>query len=154
MHAYLVQHAEALSSETNPLRPLSDKGREDARRMGEYLLRHADLHLSDVLHSGRERAGQTAELMAESFGVPHKPAADLKPSDDPSVWAQQLSMRTSDVMLVGHLPHLQRLAGLLLCNDEEVTVIRFHNGGVVALERDAVGDWHIDWALTPLQLPS
>jgi len=152
MHVYLVQHAEALPSEVNPVRPLSEKGESDARLMGEYLFRHAHLYLSEVLHSGKERAAQTAGLMAESFGVPPKPATGLNPSDDPEVWAKQLTTSNKDVMLIGHLPHLQRLAGLLLGNDEGLSMLKFRMGGVICMERNDVREWRIEWVLTPALL--
>jgi len=152
MHVYLVQHAEALPSETDPVRPLSEKGQSDARMMGEYLFRHTHLYLSVVLHSGKVRAAQTAELLAASFGIPHQSTTGLNPSDDPEVWARQLITSNKDVMLIGHLPHLQRLAGLLLGNDEGLSMLKFHNGGVVCLERDDVREWCIEWVLTPALL--
>jgi len=52
-------------------------------------------------------------------------------------------------MLVGHLPHLSRLASRLICGDEERKVVSFQMGGVVCLERDAEGNWSVRWALTP-----
>jgi len=154
MHVYLIQHAEALSTEEDPVRSLSPKGRSDAKRMGEYLLRHTHLYLSEVLHSGKERAAQTAELLAGAFGIPHKATVGLNPSDDPEIWAKQLSVSTRDVMLVGHMPHLQRLAGLLLGNDEGLSLLRFRNGGVVCIERDDAREWCTDWVITPQLLPS
>jgi len=51
-------------------------------------------------------------------------------------------------MLVGHLPHLQRLAGLLLSGDAEREVIRFRNGGVICLEKTEQG-WAICWQVNP-----
>ena len=154
MHVYLVQHGEALSSEENPARPLSAKGEDHVRRMGDYLYRHARVVVPDVLHSGKERAAQTAAILAgchNAFVVAAAPG--LKPADDPDQWAAQLEERREDVMLVGHLPHLQRLAGLLLCNDEALSLIRFKNAGVVCLERDEEREWHLNWAMTPELLP-
>jgi phosphohistidine phosphatase len=43
------------------------------------------------------------------------------------------------MMLVGHLPHLARLAGLLLAGDPDRPVIAFGQGGLVGLERGPVG---------------
>lgn len=153
MHAYLIQHAEALPSEADPVRPLSEKGQADARAMGEYLLRHTHIYISGILHSGKERAAQTADLLAASFGITSRPATGLNPSDDPAVWARQLTTSSKDVMLVGHLPHLQRLAGLLLGNDAGLSLLHFRNGGVLCLERDDAHAWRIEWMLTPALLP-
>jgi len=154
MHVYLLQHARAMPSEENPLRPLSETGRSDACRMADYLHRHVGLKVLEVVHSGRERAAQTAEIIADTLGVACNAAAGLMPSDDPEIWASQLKLRTKDVMVVGHLPHLQRLVGLLLCNDDALSVVHFRNGGVICLQHGAAGEWSIDWVLTPQVLPA
>ena len=40
-----------------------------------------------------------------------------------------------DLMLVGHLPHLERLAALLVTGNAEHAVVGFPAGGLVALDR-------------------
>jgi len=52
-------------------------------------------------------------------------------------------------MLVGHLPHLSRLSGLLISGDPDRKVIEFKNGGVVCLERDDEGNWSVVWIIIP-----
>ena len=56
---------------------------------------------------------------------------------------------TDRLMLVGHLPFLERLAGLLLVGDPERRIYRMQNAGILALERDDEGGWSIRWAVTP-----
>ncbi|MGH2376556.1 MAG: hypothetical protein ACRDIC_24240 [bacterium] len=56
-------------------------------------------------------------------------------------------------MLVGHLPHLGRLASLLLVGTAERAVIRFQMGGVVCLARDDSGAWALEWMLVPELVP-
>ncbi len=51
-------------------------------------------------------------------------------------------------MLVGHLPHLRRLASLLLVGDPEREIIRFRNGAIVCLVQGD-GHWLLQWVLTP-----
>lgn len=65
-----------------------------------------------------------------------------------SVWADRLIALDEDLLLVGHLPHLQRLAGLMLCAGSGREVICFHNCGVVCLER-CDNSWSILWQLNP-----
>jgi phosphohistidine phosphatase len=57
------------------------------------------------------------------------------------------------MVLVGHLPHLARLAALLLCQDQEKSVINFRMGGVVCLSRSEAGQWGLEWILIPEVLP-
>ena len=52
-------------------------------------------------------------------------------------------------MLVGHLPHLGRVAALLLTGDQERNVINFHMGGVLRLGRVTAGKWAVDWMVVP-----
>ncbi len=51
-------------------------------------------------------------------------------------------------MLVGHLPHLSRLAALLLAESPEPEIVAFRNAGVVCLERQE-GRFAVRWILTP-----
>jgi phosphohistidine phosphatase len=51
-------------------------------------------------------------------------------------------------MLVGHLPYLARLAGLLLTGDPDRQLIGFQQGGLVALEPTDTG-WVVALLLPP-----
>jgi len=154
MIVYLVQHGEALSSEQDPLRPLSDKGMADVRRMADYLKAHAGVSVHEVLHSGKERSEQTAVVLAEALNAPLGADHHLKPGDDPDWWAQHLKTRQKHVMLVGHLPHLERLADLLLAGKDGLSLVNFRNAGVVCLQRNGDGVWQLGWILTPAILPA
>ena len=56
-----------------------------------------------VIHSGKTRARQTAEIWAETLSVQAEAAGGLAPGDDPAIWADGVG--DEDLMLVGHLPH-------------------------------------------------
>lgn len=154
MMLYLVQHAEALKEEENPDRPLSGKGREDIGKISSHLalVRPA---LSRILHSPKLRARQTAEVLAE--GLAPSPVAEetdgLGPMDDPGTWEDRLKYLNENVLLVGHLPHLGRLASLLLCGNREAEAVSFRMAGVVCLERSEKGSWSLQWMITPELLP-
>jgi phosphohistidine phosphatase len=150
MKVYLVQHAEAKREDEDPARPLSDRGREDVKRVAEFL-KPLGLKVSRILHSGKLRAKQTAEIISGGISSEKgiQEASGLAPLDDPSEWVQRLSSETEDVMLVGHLPHLARLAGILLTGNPEHAPIKFRQGGVVCLERSEEGKWLVAWAVTP-----
>jgi len=72
----------------------------------------------------------------------------LSPNDDPSIWLAHFALMSDDVMLVGHLPHLQRRAGLMICGDSGCEVVHFRNGGVVCLEKCEAG-WALLWQINP-----
>ena len=64
----LIQHAEAVEEEVDVTRPISDKGREDARKMAKYMagsnlkFTPDGARVDTLLHSGKLRAEQTAEI--------------------------------------------------------------------------------------------
>lgn len=151
MTVYLIQHGRATSKEEDPDRPLTQEGRSEVSRMATHLGRTGGPAPSRIIHSGKTRARQTAEILAEDAGDGPvvEEVAGLAPMDDPAEWAERLEASDS-VALVGHLPHLARLAGLLLTGDPDARPVRFRNGGVVALEPDEEGDgWVLTWALVP-----
>ena len=150
MLVYLVQHAEAKREEEDPARDLTGKGRQDITRMARYA-GDLPLRVSRIYHSGKTRALRTAEILAASLKPAHgvSEAEGLKPLDAPVIWADRLQDMTEDLALVGHLPHLARLAALLTCGDPEKSVINFKMGGMVCLKRLEAGDWAVEWMLIP-----
>jgi len=49
-------------------------------------------------------------------------------------------------MLVGHLPHLSRLVGLLVISNPEIEIVRFRNAEIVCLTQQE-RKWAIDWVI-------
>lgn len=150
MYLYLVQHAEAMSKEEDPSRSLSEKGIEDIKKVAAYAKR-MDLAVHQIAHSGKMRALQTAQVIEEHITVDmHVLEADgLAPMEDPEIWNERLSHIHNDMMLVGHLPHLARLASLLLCGKKDGNVVNFEMGCVVCLHKPEAGDWSVDWIIKP-----
>ena len=60
------------------------------------------------------------------------------------VWVGRLDDENDDLMLVGHLPHLTRLAALLLTGVADDAVIQFQQGGLFDLERTDTR-WVVGW---------
>lgn len=148
MRLYLVQHAEAKREEDDPERPLTEKGRKDIERMAE-LLRERGVRVKRILHTSKKRAVQTAQGLAEHLEPTETKTTDaLRPLDDTSVWERRLARLDEDLMLVGHMPHLGKLASRLLGEDERLQV-GFEPGSVICLERDASDTWSLRWMLTP-----
>jgi len=149
MRVYLVQHGLAKDQSEDAERPLSDQGREDVTRTAGFLSLFEKPQPSKIVHSGKLRAEQTAEMFSQAWGgLPVERAIDLAPNADPGVWSAHLASMNDDVMLVGHLPHLQRLAGLLICGDAQRQAITFRNAGVVCLKRGESG-WAVLWQIHP-----
>ncbi|HXX39464.1 MAG TPA: phosphohistidine phosphatase SixA [bacterium] len=151
MRLYLMQHGEAMREEQDPARPLTEKGWADTRRVIRHAVERAGVHVTRICHSGKLRARQTAEVWREhlSFPIPITEVDGLDPMASPEIWSQRLGEETGDVLLVGHLPHLARLAALLVCGTGDKEPITFRNGGLVCLQRAERGGWSVRWILTP-----
>jgi phosphohistidine phosphatase len=150
MFLYLIQHGDAKKEEEDPSRPLSAKGIEDVKKVESYISR-LNIEVEEVLQSGKLRAKQTAEIMAEKLEIEKgiSETDGLAPLDDASIWEERLKKRHDSLMLVGHLPHLGKLASLLLCEEKDKNVIAFKMGGIVCLKRDDTGSWSLQWMITP-----
>ncbi|UCD63647.1 MAG: phosphohistidine phosphatase SixA [Candidatus Zixiibacteriota bacterium] len=151
VYLYLVQHAEAKTEQEDPARPLSLAGLDSIEKTARLLSEEVRPSVNTIFHSGKTRARQTAEILADhvnpSGGV--KEAEGLQPGADPSIWAERLTGTADNVMLVGHLPHLGRLASLLLSGDQTKSLVNFHNAGIVCLVALEPGAWSIEWAIVP-----
>ncbi|MEE8386392.1 MAG: phosphohistidine phosphatase SixA [Dehalococcoidia bacterium] len=151
MKVYLVQHGEAQSKSVDPTRPLTERGRQEAQRVAAFAER-LGIEVRQIRHSGKARAEQTAAILGEALSPPDGvvAASGLAPLDDVQPVADALAQESQPVMLVGHLPFLARLIGLLVTGDPDRSVLRFRNGGIVCLADEEEKDvWLVTWVLTP-----
>ncbi|MFQ5929446.1 MAG: phosphohistidine phosphatase SixA [Acidobacteriota bacterium] len=150
MRVYLVQHGKSKSKEEDPSRSLTQEGIGESTRIGEFLAQ-IGLSVSAIRHSGKTRAEQTASLLGRGIGegIGIEQSEGLAPLDDPQVMTESLNRICEDVMLVGHLPHLERLASTLLTGKPGHNPVQFKNSGVVCLERSEGKWWSLVWAITP-----
>ncbi|HVN95940.1 MAG TPA: phosphohistidine phosphatase SixA [Syntrophorhabdaceae bacterium] len=150
MRLYLVQHAEAKKEEEDPERGLTARGLTDIRKVAEYAAR-LPVAVNAIYHSGKKRAAQTAQMLADFIRpkVPLFAVEGLSPQDDPGTWFSRLKASNEDMIIVGHLPHLAKLAGLLLEGDSERNCIAFKMGGMVCLKRGDNDRWTVEWVLVP-----
>lgn len=119
VQVFLIRHAEAIDETLelrDPHRHLTDRGREQARALGERLRWH-DCVPTYVWSSPLVRAVQTAELVLANLGgtVAVVAAPALAPGDDVRLLVQRLNKLGGDevVMIVGHEPILAGLGALL-----------------------------------------
>ena len=149
MLVYLVRHGEALSEIEDSGRALSKQGEKDITEIAALLAHRFKLMPGHIFHSPKLRAIQTASIIGQALArTPAPEKTDgLAPGDDPAVWAQRLEVMDLDTMLVGHLPHLPRLASLLLHSDSGRDILTFTPGTIVCLEKS--GGWRIKWMISP-----
>jgi len=108
-----------------------------------------NIRASKIYHSGKRRAQQTAEITASALTLPVESAQGLNPLDDVRPWAERISKEAKDLMIVGHLPFLEKLTSLLLCGDENARVVLFRYGAIVRLDQKEDKSWGVRWILTP-----
>jgi phosphohistidine phosphatase len=155
MDVYLMQHGEAMPEADDPARPLNPAGRAAVDQVVAQA-NSAGVVLDRIVHSGKLRAEQTAQLLARlttaGAGEAVDSRAGLAPNDPVAPVAQWLGELAEDssIALVGHLPFMDRLASLLVADREDAQVIRFQMGGLVKLvpKRERPG-FAVAWALTP-----
>ncbi len=151
MPLYLVQHGKSLPKSVDSGQPLSPEGAADVARIASVAAGYG-VRVSRILHSGKRRALETAEILAQKLspesGMAEAPG--LKPLDDPVVWAEKADP-SGKVMLVGHLPFMEKLAAVLVTGNASRPIFRFQNGGIVCLDiyPGTERDWVIQWALMP-----
>jgi len=150
MALYLVQHGKALPKEQDPEQHLSSEGRAEVQRMADLAENHG-VRVRRIEHSPKPRAKETAEIFAAVL----KPEAGvgvkegIAPLDDVAALREKLRPE-DDLMLVGHLPFMEKLVSYLITGSPEPIVIKFQNGGLVCLDQSPeTRKWHIKWTLMP-----
>jgi phosphohistidine phosphatase len=151
MNIYLMQHGKPVPKEKNPDKPLSDRGRDDVRKMADFL-KKAGIQVETVFHSGKTRARQTAEIINSKInpGKESQKREGLSPLDDVKTIAEGIKQGQKDFMIVGHLPHLGKLISLLITGSDSSQIVSFQQGGVVCLRtNEEEKNWAIAWMMVP-----
>ncbi len=146
---FLIQHGEATTKDVDPAKPLTEHGAAVVETMAAWAAR-ARVTVSEIRHSGKRRAEQTADILGRHL-APHRgvvAATGLNPKDDVEPLAVELASWQDSLMVVGHLPFLDRLASRLVAGDPGAAAVRFTNAGIVCLGRDDSA-WSLVWAVTP-----
>jgi len=146
MRLYLVRHGAAVSEREDPSRPLSHTGKEEAEKTARFISGHLGARAGSILHSPKTRASQTARIMETHLNPVQvtEQTDGLLPADNPGIWADRAGHLQIDTMLVGHLPHLSRLASTLLCWNPEIEIVQFSTATTACLE-GAAGNWYLKW---------
>ena len=149
MKLYLMQHGKALSKKENAERPLSEQGKAEVGRVAAFLAK-LNIQVAEIRHSGKRRAEDSANIVALALNAQAKVKAKdgLSPNDDIRPVANSLQQQTESMMLVGHLPFLNRLSSYLLTGDPDQTIIQFQMGGVICLSYQEE-HWSVEWMIVP-----
>ncbi|MBW8042073.1 MAG: phosphohistidine phosphatase SixA [Planctomycetes bacterium] len=150
MKLYLVQHAKAASKAAAPERPLTEEGRQDIQKVAAFI-KPLNLCVDYLWHSTKKRAIETAEILAEAVKINQGKMAreGLAPNDNVTVIKDELVSNQQDIMIVGHMPFVSKLASLLLTGRELAGTVAFRQGGIVVLSSFEENQWQIEWMVTP-----
>ena len=154
MNLYLVRHAQAVPEEIDPERPLSQAGAESARRVARFLKQSDAISVAEIRYSTKLRARQTAEVLATDggLGAPLVEVNGLEPMADVNAAILALQGVSHDLMLVGHLPYLDRLASGLVAHQPNLAGFSFGECSILHLCREEGGPrevWRVVWMLSP-----
>ncbi|KJR40127.1 phosphohistidine phosphatase, SixA [Candidatus Magnetoovum chiemensis] len=143
MLLYLVRHGEAKSEEEDKRRPLTERGVRHVAKSARFVFRQGGSLCRAIFHSGKLRAFQTANILANALRLGDDVCKIdcLNPLDDPNILAQRLNRISYDLIVVGHLPHLAKVASILLSGEEDKVRLEFTDGAVASLKRDENGLW-------------
>ncbi|HSF20079.1 MAG TPA: phosphohistidine phosphatase SixA [Vicinamibacteria bacterium] len=146
MELYLVRHGEAdhpvpeRDRDDGP--PLSQNGLAQARRAAHFAAR-LGVKVVEIRHSDKLRAVQTAQEFERALGCPRRQLAGLGPNDDINPLRREAAGLQENIMVVGHLPYLGRIAGALLAQDESKPVVVFHPAALIRLDRRDDDRWSL-----------
>jgi phosphohistidine phosphatase len=150
MALYLIQHGRSLPKDQDPDQGLSEDGTTETERIASIAQGYG-VSVSQIRHSVKTRARQTAEILARAL----KPQNDIqeisgiKPMDDVAACAAKIDP-DENVMLVGHLPFMERITSYLITGSIDQPLIKFQNSGIVCLDKDPeTQGWVIKWTLMP-----
>lgn len=163
MRILLVRHAKAQerevfakSGQRDALRPLTDSGRNTARKIGRAL-KEVLPRIDQLVASPYARAFETAELIAKTYKrlkVQKQPL--LEPGTSSAKLLHWLREQPADAIigLVGHEPDLGEFASYLI-SDRASSFFLFKKGGACLVrfnDKPDEGSGQLEWFLAPLHL--
>lgn len=164
MNIFILRHGIAVERDPHSFpddsrRPLTLKGEERVRMICDAM-RALELSFDRILSSPYLRASQTAEIVATALGLRKvlEFCDELIPEGDPKALIRhvnRLQPPPTDLLLVGHEPHLSGLISQLIAG-EPVATIDLKKGGLARLEIEGslrTGRCAtLSWLLTPKQM--
>jgi len=146
MKLYLMRHGQAASPQVDPQQGLTDEGKADIEQLAKRLAGQG-IQFSQVLHSEKARAQQTAEIMASLLApnVTPQMRSGLKPNDDPALLLPDIESWQQDTLVTSHLPFVP---GLLAELTGQPQGMGFVPGSIICLTSED-DNWQIEWIESP-----
>lgn len=137
---WIMRHGEAAPGHPDLQRELTERGREEAARMADWLVSSLDESQRAALRiaaSPYVRARQTADIVAERFGHGVEALTLITPDDpvEPVIeWLQGSACRVP-WLLVSHMPMVGALTGRLVDGDPRSS-LPMPTGAIAALQAE------------------
>ena len=149
MYLLLMQHAKSKPVEEDPERGISEEGREETEKVSASL---ASLKFSvdEIWHSTKKRSRETAEIVTSLNNLKNSISEKdfLSPMDEVRPAVKILNTFNNNLMIVGHLPFLSKLASSLITGSEEYEPVKFINSAILIFIREDK-KWKIESLITP-----
>jgi len=148
MVIYLVQHGQCFDKQTDPERSLTPEGRATILQIAKTAS-DTGISVSSIYHSGKLRALQTAELFSEQLRVSKIESIEgIAPLDCVENFVNHFEFPENS-LIIGHLPFMESLTSFLITGNQQPTIVKFQNAGIVALDQNENNNWHIKWTILP-----
>jgi len=148
MALFLVQHGLSLPKDQDPEKGLSKKGFEDTQRIAKVAKSYG-IPVSKIVQSGKKRARETALIFSETLGIKElsEQVDGINPLDDVKLFSDKIDPE-SGLMIVGHLPFLEKMVSYIITGNQDLKIYKFQNSGIVCLDQEE-NNWFIKWTLNP-----
>mgnify|MGYP000141373337 CR=1 FL=1 len=147
MKLYLVQHGIALKEDVDPKKSLSREGKIQTLRVLAFLGAKG-LNVDVLWHSNKQRAIDTARVITENIKVAEvSERSDLSPLSEVGDLPAQIVNLNKNLMIVSHLPFLNKLLSKLILGVDTYELVLFKNSCIVCL--DYKDRWRIEWVVCP-----
>lgn len=149
---YVLQHGDAVSKKENPDRPLSSKGLLDIQHLSKYLVEQ-DTGIRCIFHSGKLRAEETAQIIADSLEASIDPEkiSGIGPNDNVVEFVDDekliQSLHMGNVLIVSHMPFVSNLCSTLLT--ESIAVKFDFTPGTLACLFYEYEEWSMEFMIHP-----
>ena len=145
---YLVRHGKAVSGNKNPQRPLSKEGKKETKVIAS-LLGKLQISPDAIWHSGKARAEETAEIFKDILCVKENcmKREGLLPNGHVEPIKKDIIGLNESIMVVSHIPFVERMAGLLLGAGSSPLV--FEPSAAACFCTEDKKSWRLKWLINP-----
>ncbi|MCK5162018.1 MAG: phosphohistidine phosphatase SixA, partial [Candidatus Aureabacteria bacterium] len=148
INIYIVRHGKAVSGNKNPHRPLSKEGKKETKIIAS-LLKKSQISPDAIWHSGKPRAEETAEIFKDILCVKENciKREGLLPNDHVESIEKDIIGLNESIMIVSHIPFVERMARLLLGSVSSPLV--FEPSAAACFQAEEKRSWRLKWLINP-----